>query len=174
MAVECDKTWVIVLGVYSGILTGAILAYICLIVYKRKILKVKPRINEHLVGVFDRQHVIFQNKPDKEILNTSTPNEGRVNEGFRLDTISSNKLRGDLEAQRNYRDNASPVIQSPRIETNLTQKQAEDDPEGGENRATYLEIRADSIEVNTGVNMNHQRSTNEINMILFVLGKFIH
>lgn len=53
MAVECDKTWVIVLGVYSGILTGAILAYICLIVYKKKILKVKPLINAYLVGVFD-------------------------------------------------------------------------------------------------------------------------
>ena len=93
--------------------------------------------------------MILQNKPDKEVLNTTTPNEGRVNEGFRLDTISSNKLRGDLEAQKNYRDNASPVIQSPRIEANVTQKQAEDHPEGGGNRATYLEIRADSIEVNT-------------------------
>ena len=74
-------------------------------------------------------------------------NDGIANPGFNVDVISSDKLRDDLQAQTNYRENASPVVQNRQAAIELQQSKPNfDDPEAG-HRVTYLELRPSSIEV---------------------------
>ena len=75
--------------------------------------------------------------------------DGIPNPGFTIENrqIDSDRLRGDLEAQQNYRENASPVIQSKQAAITL---QGINSPkaEVATNEQNYLELSTHSVEVN--------------------------
>ena len=73
--------------------------------------------------------------------------DGIPNPAFTIENrqIDSDRLRGDLEAQQNYRENASPVIQSKQaaisLQGNLPKSEVEP------NEQNYLELSTHSVEV---------------------------